>query len=80
MLLSEQTLEECTAKDRHNMSDVVLSAHIIDALTMVNEKGDKRIPKPMIASQKVVIVLSDCSFITVARITFDDVHKVFFYG
>ena len=62
------------------MSDVVLGAHIVDALTMVNEKGDKRIPEPMIASQMVVIILADWSFITVVRITFDDVHKVLFSG
>ena len=80
MLLLEQTLEECLAKDRRNMSDVVLSAHIVDALTMVNEKGDKIILEPMIASQTVVIILADLSFITIARIAFDDVHKVLFSG
>ena len=80
MLLTEQTLKECLAKDRHNMSDVVLGAHIVDALTMVNEKGDKRIPEPTIASQTVVIVLADWLFITVAGIAFDDVHKVLFKG
>ena len=80
MLLLEQTLEECLAEDRRNMSNVVLSAHIIDTLAMVNEKGDKRIPEPTIIGQMVVIILTDWSFITVARITTEDVHKVLFSG
>ena len=60
------------------MSDVVLRAHIIDALTMVDEKGCKCIPEPMIINQMVVIILADCSFITVMRIATEDVHKVTF--
>ena len=62
------------------MSDVVLGAHIIDALAMINEKGDKSILEPTIANQKVVIILVDSLFISVARITFDDVLIVLFSG
>ena len=78
MLLAEQTLKECLTKDRHNMSDVVLGAHIIDTLTMVNEKGGKNILEPMTISQTAVVILADWSFITGARIAADDVHKVLF--
>ena len=70
--------EELVAIDRCNMNCMVLRVHIMNALTMVNEKGRKWLNEPFWVNQMVVILLSDWLFMTVARIAIEDAHKVTF--
>ena len=60
------------------MNCIVLRAHVVTALTMVNEKGDKTILEPLIVKQTIIIRLKELSFIAVTRITLEDVHKMSF--
>ena len=62
------------------MNRMVLKEGVIDALTMVDEKGRKALSEPLISNQTVIIVLKDRTFITVARIAHEDVDEVTFCG
>ena len=78
MLLLEHILKERLAVDWGNMNCMVLKEDVVDALTMVDEKGQKALSEPLISHQTVIVILKDRTFITVARITHKDVDKVTF--
>ena len=53
-------------------------AHIVNVLTVVNEKGDKSILEPLMVKQMVIVILIELLFIAVTRIALEDVHKEIF--
>ena len=78
MLLFDHTLKERLAIDQCNMNCMVRKEDVVDALTMVDEKGQKALLEPTIFKHMVVIFLNNRSFITATTIAHEHVDVVTF--